>query len=121
MQVDGGEYPPAPEKKLIATCLQYIQYALLFVLFAGDWLFQKLNIAPPAIYLKAKENKTIAFIVIFFVGSNLIGAFLQTGAFEIYFDGNKIFSKLDSGRLPALNEIEDAITRIVRFYEKEFE
>ena len=112
--IDGGEYPPPPEKKLIATCLQYVQYALMLVLFAGDWIFQKLNMAPPAIYLKAKENKMIAFIVVFFVGSNIIGAFLQTGAFEIYFDGQQIFSKLQAGRLPALNEIEDAMLRIVQ-------
>jgi len=111
--VDGGEYPPTAEKKVLATFLQYVQYALLFVLFAGDWLFQKLNIAPPALYLKAKENKTIAFIAIFFVGSNLIGALLQTGAFEIYLDGREVFSKIQSGRLPTLTEIDDAILRII--------
>jgi len=111
--VDGGEYPPTPQNKLIATCLQYVQYALLFVLFAGDWLFEKLAIAPPAIYLKAKDNKTMAFIMLFILGNNLIGAFLQTGAFEIYLDGTRIFSKLESGRLPALDEIERGIHAIL--------
>ena len=107
LQIEGDEYPAHPTKKAIASVLQYAQYALMIVIFAGDWIFMKLSVVPPALYYRMKENKVIAFFAVLILGNNLINMLLQTGAFEIYFDGKVIFSKLQMERMPTIKEIED--------------
>ena len=107
LQIEGGEYPPSSSNKAIANILQYAQYALMLIIIAGDWIFAKLGITPPALYYQVKEKKMIAFFVVFLLGNNVIGMLLQTGAFEIYLDGKVVFSKIQTGRMPTLNEVED--------------
>ena len=50
-----------------------------------------------------------------FLGNTLSQNMLNTGAFEVYYDGETIFSKIRSGRLPSMPEImtglEEAIDR----------
>ena len=54
-----------------------------------------------------KDNKTMVFFALFMI--NTFGANqLSTGAFEIYFNGDLIYSKLNTGVMP--RELE--LTRI---------
>ena len=46
------------------------------------------------------ENKFQFGMVLFFAGSMVQTQLLQTGAFEIYVNGNLEFSKLKSGQMP---------------------
>lgn len=79
------------------------------MLFAGDWILHQLEITPPQIYKQIMGNKVVLFMIVFVVGNNLLSAMTTTGAFEVYLDGNKIFSKLEKGRAPQPTEILDAI------------
>lgn len=40
-----------------------------------------------------------------FIGNVLNNALMSTGAFEIYYDGRLVFSKLAEGRLPTREEL----------------
>ena len=51
----------------------------------------------------------ISFLVVFICGSYLSQMLSNSGAFEIYYEGNKIFSKIEAGRMPFTDEIIEGI------------
>jgi len=64
---------------------------------------------PPQFYYSMKENPALTFIVVFLVIPSYVQSFANTGAFEIHVDQKLIFSKLESGRMPNVKEIVDAL------------
>lgn len=84
----------------------------MVVLLAGDWIFQTLGIVPPPIYYRAKENKIMALILVFFVSNYATSALTNTGAFEVSYQGQLIFSKLMKRRLPAVMEIISLLSSV---------
>jgi hypothetical protein len=57
-------------------------------------------------------------LISMFFASSLVQSMASTGAFEIYLDGQRIFSKIESGRMPTILQI-DAALRAARM-EKSF-
>jgi len=104
--VESSEYPPKPLNALLAKVLGYVQWGVMIMLFAGDYIFTALKIAPPAIYNQMKEKKFMVIIVVMLLGSNISNMLLSSGAFEVYVDNNLIFSKLATGRMPTPQELE---------------
>ena len=51
------------------------------------------------------ENKLRSFIIMFFVGNFLQNFISNTGAFEIFYNGNQIWSKLNMGDVPNINQL----------------
>ena len=49
-----------------------------------------------------------------FMGNTVAQNMLATSAFEVYYSGEKIFSKLESGKMPRLNFLVDEIASIRR-------
>jgi selT/selW/selH-like putative selenoprotein len=47
----------------------------------------------------------------FFVGNMIANSLKQTGAFEVYYDGKLVWSKLQSGRAPDLHSILRALVQ----------
>mmetsp|Transcript_2807 Transcript_2807/g.2753 ORF Transcript_2807/g.2753 Transcript_2807/m.2753 type:complete len:106 (-) Transcript_2807:208-525(-) len=60
---------------------------------------------------QSKDNKFTAFFAVYFIGSTLQGVLMNTGAFEIYKGNTLIWSTLQAGRLPKLNDIVAAFER----------
>ena len=83
----------------------------LLLLFAGDTVFQTLELPEPTQYTWIKQNKFMFFIIIFFI-NNLGNSMLATGAFEVYVDDQLIFSKLASKRLPTADDIVLALQTV---------
>ena len=54
----------------------------------------------------------IAFFFIFIIGNNLSSYFWSTGAFEITFRDQVVFSKLKMNRMPYVQEILENIKEI---------
>ncbi|CBY23255.1 unnamed protein product [Oikopleura dioica] len=59
---------------------------------------------PPQFLLWAWENKGYACMMAFFIGNAIENGLTSTGAFEIYLSGDKMWSKLESGRIPSQGE-----------------
>ncbi len=80
-------------------------------MFIGGEIFRLLNIPEPSWYVDyVKNNKTGCFFVLFMI--NTFGANqLSTGAFEIYFNGDLVYSKLMNGRLPREAELYHTFPR----------
>jgi len=104
--VSGGQYPPPPHKVLMSKMVTYLQYGVMIVMFAGDWIFNKLGMAPPAIYYRMKEKQTMVIIATMMLGSNISNSLISTGAFEVYLGDKLVFSKLATGRMPTPAEIQ---------------
>lgn len=85
---------------------------MILTLFFGDQIFNFLNMPHPQIYTYLKERKTIAFVGIFFFGNQISNYFWSTGAFEIYFKDQTIFSKLKTDRMPNVNEVLENIEKL---------
>mmetsp|Transcript_52475 Transcript_52475/g.60313 ORF Transcript_52475/g.60313 Transcript_52475/m.60313 type:complete len:117 (-) Transcript_52475:31-381(-) len=109
MKIEGGIYPVSPEKQKMINIFRFLQFTFIFLLFAGDWLFAQMNITPPTIYKEIMGYKMILFGLTFFIGNTLINGMTTTGAFEVYVDGTKIYSKLEKGRMPEPEELFVAI------------
>jgi len=128
--VYGGNYPPPPWSDLLSTLLGFAQMATMALMFMGENIMSMLGYTDPnnypEIYKQMQENKMTTFIIVFFAQS-IVASMTTTGAFEIYYRdnsgqyteiskidvsrtptllGDTIFSKLQSGRMPRLPEIE---------------
>ena len=78
--------------------------ALLICLLLSQNPFSILNLPTPAVYRWALENKMYACLMIFFLSNSIETSLISTGAFEISMNDVPLWSKLETGRLPAANE-----------------
>lgn len=76
---------------------------------AGPTLFEKIGMQTPDIMHTLQEKKFLVCLVAFLVGNMIRGQLLATGAFEIYFDEELVFSKLKTGSPPS----EEMISHLV--------
>ena len=53
-----------------------------------------------------------------FIGNTLSQNMLNTGAFEVYYDGETIFSKIESHRLPSMPELMNDLTIAIERYQQ---
>ncbi len=73
----------------------YVSVSLLAVpqamVFAGDKVFQYLNVAPPAWYTQNVATNRFGYAMgVWFFGNTIVTNLQNTGAFEVYFDGQLV-------------------------------
>ena len=106
--IQGGNYPPSAQAKLIATMTNYLWFGGLGMVFLGESLFSTLKIREPEWFVYAKNNKMSTLAMLFIinsVGHNM----LSTGAFEIYVNDKLVFSKLALKKLPDAHDLVAAL------------
>lgn len=95
---------PTLWKRVVAQSLSLLSWALIAYVFLGERLFGMLGLSEPAWLLQIKESKM--GLMMGYFGCNMITQQLQsTGAFEVFLDGREIFSKIATGRPPAIDEL----------------
>jgi len=111
-EVSGVVAQPSDVNYTLATLFSYVFFLGLFVLFAGDWFFSNVYPHPGAraLVAKVRENQMAALGVLMLCNF-LAGSLMQTGAFEVYYNGDLVFSKLQTGSLPDVNYLVSEITR----------
>ena len=106
----GKVYPPGDDKIMIATVAQYAFFLGIAVIFFGEGLYKAMGMAqPPEWYAAVQENKMQACMFLW-IANSLATSQLATGAFEISYDGDLIFSKLEEHRWPSPEELIRALT-----------
>jgi selT/selW/selH-like putative selenoprotein len=105
VSVTGREYPLPPMKQMLAYGVTAAQWGGFAILMAGDRIFPALGMQYPALYLQIREKKMMAMIGMYFIFNTLKSSVSKSGAFEVYLNGKRIFSKLESGRVPDAHEI----------------
>lgn len=102
--ISGSTYPPSQKAQMTASLTNMVWLVGISLLFAGSFIFKTIGMEEPKIYVAMKENPVATFVCLFVINS--VGASqLSTGAFEIKLNDIVIFSKLEQGRLPNLDDI----------------
>lgn len=104
-RVHGENYPLPPLRQALGSAVGAVQMGGLAFLFFGNTLFRLLGMAePPAWYGQLMDNKMMLFggyMALNMVHSQLV----SSGAFEIYYNGALVFSKLEAGRMPNMRDL----------------
>ena len=83
-----------------------IQILIFSIMIMGNSIKPFLNSVISDNYIDwISENKLRSFIIMFFVGNFLQNFISNTGAFEIFYNGNQIWSKIQNGNVPNINQL----------------
>eukprot|EP01025_Chloroclados_australasicus_P032209 TRINITY_DN32639_c0_g1_i1.p1 TRINITY_DN32639_c0_g1~~TRINITY_DN32639_c0_g1_i1.p1 ORF type:complete len:154 (-),score=8.32 TRINITY_DN32639_c0_g1_i1:314-775(-) len=105
-KVTGGPHPIPSLQQGIVQVVTAAQLSTAALILVGDrYIFPALGMAPPRWYTDLTQNRLVALLGVFLAGNVINNNLAQTGAFEIYYDGRLMFSKLQSGQLPQLDRI----------------
>mmetsp|Transcript_49636 Transcript_49636/g.141961 ORF Transcript_49636/g.141961 Transcript_49636/m.141961 type:complete len:139 (+) Transcript_49636:440-856(+) len=111
LEVRGAEYPPPPDKVMMAQGIFYLQMALFGFVFFGETLCESIGFPPPPICKAAKENMFASFMLIWLVGNMVQSSLLSTGAFEIHHGDELIWSSIEEKRLPNMADLIKAFQK----------
>lgn len=93
----------------MTRCLQSLVLLFLILFFLGDLIFSALKITPPQL-LKEITGSYIALFIFIALGIYTVPSSMGvSGAYEVYLDGNKIFSKFEKKRVAEPDEIVASI------------
>lgn len=117
IEITGENYEVGGHKQLMSSIIGYLRTVFFILLFAGENFFTPfggLNQMPSVvkdIYNTINENKIQFGFICFFLGTMVQNSLLQSGAFEIYVNGNLEFSKLQGGQMPTLHNVNDIFAK----------
>lgn len=104
-----SNYPPALPKRMLSKVVPVVQFGTIGMVMGGEHIFSTLGIPPPQWYHSLRANRFGTMAVTWLIG-NFAQSFLQsTGAFEVYCNGDLVFSKLKEHRFPSEFELRQAI------------
>ncbi|KAL8152596.1 hypothetical protein V2J09_010356 [Rumex salicifolius] len=106
-----ANYPPSPPKRILGKIVPVIQIGSVIALVGGDQIFPRLGITPPPLYYRIRANKFGPISAIWLLGNFLQSSLQSTGAFEVYLDGELVFSKLNQQRFPGEIELRETISK----------
>ncbi|KAL3935106.1 MAG: hypothetical protein SGBAC_009309 [Bacillariaceae sp.] len=105
-KVTGDNFPPPPMAELLLKFLNIFQMCGLLFVFLGDKIFSLFGMSyVPSWYGWVSKNGMQIAIFLYLLLPNVLSKYLITGAFEIILDGETIFSKLQTGRLPQMDDL----------------
>ncbi|XP_034694834.1 selT-like protein [Vitis riparia] len=105
-----ANYPPPLPKRLLSKVVPVVQIGVIGIVMAGEQIFPRLGfIAPPPWYYSLRANRFGTISTTWLLG-NFLQSFLQSsGAFEVYCNGELVFSKLKQQRFPGEIELKDLV------------
>lgn len=109
-----ANYPPALPKRLLSKVVPIVQFGIIGIVVAGEQIFPRLGfIVPPPWYYTLRANRFGTISTTWLLG-NVLQSFLQSsGAFEVYCNGELVFSKLKEHRFPGELELKDLVGRVL--------
>ncbi|CAI0425327.1 unnamed protein product [Linum tenue] len=110
LQVVLANYPPPLPKRLLGKLVPVFQFGMIGLIMGGEQIFPRLGFAaPPAWYYSLRANRFGSIASAWMLG-NFFQSFLQSsGAFEVYCNGDMVFSKLQEHRFPGEIELRDMV------------
>ncbi|MBN3302034.1 SELT2 protein, partial [Amia calva] len=105
IQIEGENYPAKPIYRYIASFISYFKLLAIALVVSGYNPFPVLGMDTPRIWTWSQENKIFSCLMTFFFSNMLETQCLSTGAFEITLNDVPIWSKLQSGYVPNIQEL----------------
>jgi selT/selW/selH-like putative selenoprotein len=88
------------------------QWGVIIMMMQGEGVFQYFQMTPPSFYYRLQEKKWMVLIGAFLLGNQLSSMATNTGAFEVYCDGELLFSKLSTGQMPDVRYLAGLIKKL---------
>ncbi|GMH36718.1 hypothetical protein BSKO_04591 [Bryopsis sp. KO-2023] len=96
----------------IARLANLAQFGGMGLILAGERILPMLGLnETPQILQNAMSNKMGSCMLLYFIGGTISQNLMKTGAFEVYYDGHQIFSKMETNRMPTREEILKSMDR----------
>ncbi|XP_057512705.1 selT-like protein [Actinidia eriantha] len=112
INVNLANYPPPLPKRLLSKVVPVVQFGVIGIVMAGEQIFPRLGfVNPPPWYYSLRANRFGTISSTWLLGNFLQSMLQSSGAFEVYCNGELVFSKLKDQRFPGEIELKDLIGR----------
>ncbi|KAL6508052.1 hypothetical protein OROGR_024247 [Orobanche gracilis] len=107
-----ANYPAPFPKRTLSKLVPVVQFGVIGIIMGGEHIFPRLGFStPPQWYFSMRANKFGSIASTWLLG-NFLQSFLQnSGAFEVYCNGELVFSKLNESRFPGEIELKELVAR----------
>ena len=107
VKVKGEFFTPGELQMGLAQLLQFAFFGGLAISLVGRGLL-------PEPYAKFIEANQMAILGGCFACNMIAGNLLNTGAFEVTYNGHPVWSKIETGRFPQMDEMRTALTTVMQ-------
>lgn len=105
LTVEGALHQPGWLKSQIVNLVFLTKAAVLLMIFIGYNPFPHLRMETPSFWTYLTQNRLTSVLMILFVANSIESNMMSTGAFEIYYNDMPVWSKLQTGKVPAPPEL----------------
>lgn len=105
MVIIGDNYNPQNFSFYLSKAVIFLKFALIALIFSATNIWGYFGQETPGWFTWCQTNKLYACMMFFFVGNMLEGQLISSGAFEIQLNDIPIWSKIETGRVPAPQEL----------------
>jgi len=121
IKVEVMNHPVPQMRQTVSTIFSLFKFAFIMCALMNYDPSPLLGMSePPGILLWAWENKGYACMMAFFIGNAIENTLVSTGAFEIYLQDEKLWSKLETGRIPSQGEMFHMLEQATRLQSGQF-
>ena len=103
--VTGDNFPPSPVSAIILQVISLLKMSIILMILANVNPFLLMGMESPGIWNWLSSSKVYGCLMTFFISNMIEGQLVSSGAFEIYYNDLPIWSKLETGRIPAPAEL----------------
>lgn len=98
-------YPVPTFKQTLATIISVTKFALLYFIISQNNPLITFGLAAegsptPPWLASMQENKVYTCLMIFFLSNAMESTLTSTGAFEVYANNERLYSKIETGQVP---------------------
>uniref|UniRef100_A0A3P8WLF4 Selenoprotein T n=1 Tax=Cynoglossus semilaevis TaxID=244447 RepID=A0A3P8WLF4_CYNSE len=104
IRIEGENYLPIPIYH-IASFLSVFKLLVIGLIIIGRDPFALFGMQAPGIWEWGQGNKIYACMMVFFFSNMIENQLMSTGAFEITLNDVPVWSKLESGHLPSMQQL----------------
>lgn len=106
LQVRGGNYDPPGYAMYMSRIILVTKLLFILAIMMSFDFWAMFGVpVPPAWWTWCVSNKVYSAMMVFFLGNMIESQLISSGAFEISFNDVPIWSKLQTGRIPAPQEL----------------
>uniref|UniRef100_A0A3B3CEE1 Selenoprotein T n=1 Tax=Oryzias melastigma TaxID=30732 RepID=A0A3B3CEE1_ORYME len=105
IRIEGENFLPIPMYRHVASFLSMFKLLVIGVIIIGKDPFGLLGMQAPGFWEWGQGNKIYACMMVFFFSNMIENQLLSTGAFEITLNDVPVWSKLESGHLPSMQQL----------------
>lgn len=112
IQIKGENFNPAGFNMYFSRFIMITKLVAILVIMSNFDFWASFGMPVPTWWTWATSNKVYSSMMVFFLGNMIESQLISSGAFEISFNDVPIWSKLQTGRIPAPQELFQAIEAI---------